>query len=432
MTSPHFQNLILTSESFFSGEQFLRFQISFNCAELLPADPSSLISCSVIQVHWYHDEMPLPSASCPSLVLTHPTPHEIHYTHQQSSISWAGPLTRDQYIESEHQLASHLLAQPNGITHWVLIQPGPPGTPTQNERSVLASCETIPKRCLIKERDGAVRDGEVIGVAGVFCEPALRGRGYAGRMLRELALVLTRERDFVGSFLWSDIGPKFYADLGWKPFPSTHVELSASRSSPSSPSVFARPILADDIAALCAEDEDLLRTSMAGTLSSKTLLAIVPDRQTMSWHHKKEEYICEKLFGKQPDVEGVAVGETGDRVWAIWTRGFYGAVDDPKVGNKLYILRLVIENLNSRDSALHVEHLKAVLQAARREAAEWKLGHVEVWNLDPTLKNLIERTGIEHRIVEREIEGIPSLFWFGKGTAEDRIEWVASQKYAWC
>jgi hypothetical protein len=277
-----------------------------------------------------------------------------------------------------------------------------------------------------------VRDGEVIGIAGVFCELALRGSGYAGRMLRELARVLARERNCVGSFLWSDIGPKFYADLGWKPFPSTHVELPASRSSLGSPSVIARPILADDIAALCAEDEDLLRTSMADTLSSKTLLAIVPDHQSMSWHHKKEEYICEKLFGKQPDVKGVVVGEAGDRIWAIWTRGFYGAVDDPKVGNKLYILRLAIENLNSGDSELQVEHLKAVFQAAQREAAEWNLGHVEVWNLDPTAKNLIERTGIEHRIVEREIEGIPSLFWFDKETAEDGIEWVASEKYAWC
>ena len=369
--------------------------------------------------------MSLPSASSPDLILAHPSSSEIHETHILSSVPWAGALTKEQYIENEHQLSTHLLTKPNGITHWIL-------TP-KNERLILASCEAIPKRCLVKEGGDEVRDGVLVGVAGVFCEPALRGQGYAARMMRELAHNLGREGRCLGSVLWSDIGPKFYADLGWAPFPSTHVELPTSHFSPSSTSVSTRPILVGDIATLCVQDEALLRASLAVSSSSKTLLAIVPDHHTMLWHHKKEDYICHQLFGKQPGVKGVVVGEVGDRVWAIWTRGFHGAIDDPEAGNKLYILRLVVENPALGYSELQVEQLKAVLQAARREAAEWRLGHVELWNPDERVWDLIERMGISHRIVQRKNEGIPSLVWFGDGSSnQEEIEWFASEKYAWC
>jgi hypothetical protein len=373
--------------------------------------------------------MSLPSASSPDLILAHPTASEIYETHILSSVQWAGALTKEQYIENEHQLSTHLVTRPNGITHWILT----PKAGFQDERLILASCETVPKRCLIKIAGEEVRVGVVVGVAGVFCDPKLRGRGYAGRMMRELGGMLGRDGECMGSVLWSDIGPKFYGDLGWKPFPSRHVEFSASCYGPGSPSVATRPILANDIAALCVEDEVLLRTYIAATSSSKTLLAIVPDHHMMLWHHKKEEYICQKLFGKQPDVKGAIAGESSNRVWAIWTHGFYGAVDDPEAANKLYILRLVVENPALGDSELQVERLKAVLQAARREAAEWRLGHVELWNPDKRVLDLIERAGISHRIVDRENEGIPSLVWFGGGSGnQEEIEWFASEKYAWC
>ena len=368
--------------------------------------------------------MSIPSASSPDLVLVHANEAEIYETHILSSVPWAGALTKEAYIENEHQLASHLLSAPNGITRWILT--------SKNERIVLASCETIPKRCLVRESEGEVRDVVVIGVAAVFCEPKLRGRGYAGRMMKELGDMLEKRGECLGSVLWSDIGPRFYADLGWKPFPSRHVELPASRSSLGSMSTSTRTIFAEDIAALCTLDEAWIRESMAATSTAKTLLAIVPDHHTMLWHHKKEEYICQRLFGRTPDIKGAVAGESGNRVWAIWTRGFYGAVDDPEAGNKLYILRLVMENPTLGDSEVQVKRLKEVLQAAQREAAEWRLDHVELWNPDAHVGSLIKQTGIRQRIVGRENEGMPSLRRLEKGLGEDVVEWIANEKYAWC
>lgn len=235
----------------------------------------------------------------------------------------------------------------------------------------------------------------------------------------------------VGSVLWSDIGPKFYGDLGWKASPATHVQLPALSGTADSPSITTKPLLAKDIGDLCANDEVLLLESIGDSSSVKTLFAIAPNHSTMLWHHKKEEYICEKIFGRQPTVKGALAGEPGNRIWAIWTRGIYGALDDPEAGNRLYILRLVIEDPDLGDLGEQAEQLKAVLHAAQMEAAEWKLGHVEMWNPDERTKELIERTKNDYRFVERESEGIPSLMWFSEGNAAD-VEWKAAEKFSWC
>lgn len=378
-----------------------------------------------------------PEASSPTLILAHPTPLEITQTNALSSISWAGALTKTQHVEIERQLASHL-ADGDGITHWILTQ----SQAAPDRRPILASCETIPKRCLVKEADGVVvREGLVYGVAGVFCDPAFRRRGYASRMLRELAGVLRRRGagggvrglNGVGSVLFSDIGRKFYADLGWAPFPSKHIELPASQFSHCSPEVATKAILAEDVEKLCADDEALLRDSIAAVSASERLFAVVPDHHTMVWHHKKEDFVCQRLFGKQPDVKGALVGKNGNRTWAIWTRTFYGAINDPDAENRLYILRLVIESPDSKEPGEQVGQLKAVLEAAQNQAAEWKLDHVEVWNPDENVRRLLELTGIEHRLVERETEAIPSLLWFGDASGiGNRVEWAASEKFAWC
>ena len=372
-----------------------------------------------------HDEMAsLPSSPSPSLILTHPTPSEVYKTHELSSVEWAGPLTKEQYIENEHQLASLL-----NITHWILTQ----ADRSPDQRVILASCETIRKRCFVKCKDSGARRAIVQAVAAVFCEPEMRGQGYAGKMLKELGsrlqedIVDGKETECVGSVLWSDIGPKYYADLGWLPFPSTHIEIPAS---PGPPTVNTRAILPEEIADLCAEDQATLFNCLRSFDSSKKRFIVVPDHRTMLWHHRKENYICQKLFGRHPNVKGAMASEAGARVWAIWTRGFYGPVDDPGSGNKLHVLRLVAKHSNPENLGRQIECLKAVLQAAQREAEDWRLGVVEIWNPDERTRVLIEQMRIEYRYVERQHEGIPSLMLFGDDRGD--VEWIVSEKHAWC
>lgn len=400
----------------------------------------------------------LPHAQSEDLHISHPTPGECQAIWNLNSIAWKDALSLPQYLEESAYLTTAPLAEAGGMTLWVLSD----RNLLPDQRPILSSCETFRKRVLISDAKGIVSEKIVHGVASVFCNPQYRRRGYATRMMRELVKILpswqVKSNQCVGSVLYSDIGPEFYANFGWHPFPNNnHIEIDASIS-PNAPR--ATQLVSRDLDQLCKEDEGMIRNSLSSTSSdSKLRMMIVPDHDHMLWHHKKEEFVCDKLLGKLPQVKGAIVGSPGSRIWAIWTHRYYR---DPKSysGNTLYILRLVVENqavvsalstkgsnllaaissegsmMLLRDSEhqdLQAEQMKAILQTAQTEAAEWNLSRVELWDPTPLVQYLIGRTGIPHRKVTREHEGIASLLWFGEGSGkEDMLNWIGNEKFAWC
>ena len=256
--------------------------------------------------------------------------------------------------------------------------------------------------------------------------------------MKELAKVLptwqTERRKCIGSVPYSDIGKKFYPELGWHPFPNNnhiHFDPMIALKSPQ-----AKILVAEDLDQLCKEDEAMIQKTMANTSNRRTRMVLVPDHNHMLWHHRKEEFVCNRLFGKQPRVKGAIAGQPGNRVWAIWTHRFYGDPESATSENTLYILRLVIENqiADAPWIDLQAKQLKAILQIAQAEAAEWNLrSGVKLWDPSPLAQKFIERTEIPHQRVEREHESIASLLWYGGGSGkEDVVEWVANEKYAWC
>jgi GNAT superfamily N-acetyltransferase len=149
-----------------------------------------------------------PTGDSPSLSLTHPTPAERLATWSLNAKVWAGPLSSDAYTQREEHLSQQDLTRDGGITFWILVDNSAPPFPV---RRILASCETIKKRALIARGDGCVAEVISYGVQSVFCDPDLRGRGYAGRMMEELGSKLdTWGRDGMNktafTVLYSDIG----------------------------------------------------------------------------------------------------------------------------------------------------------------------------------------------------------------------------------
>lgn len=388
----------------------------------------------------------LPDSQLPDLQLSHPTPTECLEIWELTSLAWRDALTLPLYLKESDFLTSVPLAKDGGMTLWILVDKKLP----PDQRTILCSCETFRKRAFIST-NGVVTEKIIHGVASVFCNPSYRRRGYAARMMKELVKLLptwqTEKIECIGSVLYSDIGKTYYAKLGWHPFPNnSHIELHPLKVA-KPPGV--RELLAGDLAQLCMEDEYMVRKALATASSDQKIrMMLVPDLDHMLWHHKKEEWVCDKLFGKEPQFKGAVAGQPGNRVWAIWTHRFYG---DPKLetsGNTLYILRLVIENhaalaatlsrstrtaQEATQFELHAEHLKNVLQTAQAEAAEWRLSHVNLWDPTPVVEALLERTSVHFTKVDRENEGIASLLWYGEGTGkEDSLEWVGNEKYAWC
>jgi len=391
----------------------------------------------------------LPDSKSPNLHLTHPTEEEKVETWTLNSTSWGGALSQQDYLEREEYLTKAPLARDGGVTHWILVDKELP----PNRRPVLASCETLRKRSLVS-RDGKLTEVVSHGIGSVFCDPEYRGKGYASRMMRELGQKLrtwqagSKGKTCGFSALWSDIGKLYYADHGWHPFPSTHIEFPPVTLPSGSNSTSAKLLESEDLQKLCELDEAMVRQSLTRARDGKTHVCIIPDHEHIQWHHVREDFMCQKIFGKQPTVRGAIIGEDGHRLWAIWTRNFYGPVGKASSGNTLHILRLVIEDEVSESSfssktggALSNGNsldewtwkLKAVLQVAQMQAAEWSLRHVELWNPTPLVQSVIQKTDLQHSRVERESESIPMLMWYGEGDGKlDDLEWVGNEKYGWC
>lgn len=394
-------------------------------------------------------EQSLPDSESPDLHLCQPTPQELTHVLKLNFDSWRDALSLPLFLDEAAYLSGCGIAKDGGMTEWVLVD----RNFARNKRPILSSCETFRKRALLSDADGNVSEVIIHGIASVYCDPKYRHRGYASRMMRELADSLpgwqTESKRCVASVLFSDIGKKFYADVGWRPFPSHHVEfdpLPKPTVDLPGPNSSSTPLHKTALPQLCNEDEALVRKSLSRPSEKPVRVTIVPSHEQLEWHHGKEEFVCERVFDKEPQVKGAISGEVGNRVWVIWTHRFYEPFGDTSENNTLYILRLVIENQDALDnmafcelpydeglSDLLVGNLKAVLQAAQAEAAAWKLRHVKLWDPSPLVQQLIEKTGMEHRKIQREKDEICCLNWHGGGgISEDSIDWIGMEMYGWC
>ncbi|KAG4438495.1 hypothetical protein IFR05_006018 [Cadophora sp. M221] len=386
----------------------------------------------------------LPLSSSPSLHLTYPTPAECQQIWTLIHPSWGDSLSLPDFLSESAYLLTVPLARDGNMTLWILVDRNLP----PDQRPILASCETFKKSAVhvgaaaVTGAEGEVRDVTLHGIASVYCDPKYRGRGYAQRMMKELGEVLRTwqvsdgER-CVGSLLYSDIGKVYYAKLGWEPVGrNTHLEFPTSKTDESQKleSESESVVLDADLDALCKRDEDLVRKRLAG--SGKNALMVLPDADHMRWHHAKEDFVCGRIFERKCPLKGALVGELDrkDRVWAIWTRRFYGAGETARRENTLYILRLVFEKENpgKEDMAKMRRALKIVVRTAQAEAEFWGLGTVKLWDPSPLVLELIKGIEVEYRLVEREQECIASLMWYGDGGRDEEApEWTANEKFAW-
>jgi GNAT superfamily N-acetyltransferase len=378
--------------------------------------------------------MPLPNSLSPDLCLDQPTSAEQTQIWKLYAGKWGKVLPLPQYLEECNLMLHVPLARNGGVTSWVLVDKNA----IPDQRAILCYCRSYQKKAVVSDIEGHVQDGIVCAVTAVFCDPNYRRRGYGRRMMVEMAKKLrdwpSERGNCVGSVLYSDIGRNFYSQIGWIPVSkNTHFEFPAT-TYPKQQGVTS--LYSADLGTLCKEDEVLMRKDMA-TPSDTTRLAIIADHDHMLWHHAREEFVFEKVFNRKPALKGVMVGETGKRVWAIWTHRLYSPPSSEDASrNMLYILRLVIENGSDAMSSIDQMEIKAkletVIQEAQTEAAKWELAKVKIWNPPPLAEKLIGWMGIECKRVERENDSVASLLWYGEGVTGGGVEWVANEKYAWC
>ena len=149
----------------------------------------------------------LPRRDSPTIALVHPTSEEKTRTWKLNGSSWRGRLSLEAYLRREEHLASQALCCDEGMSFWILVDTASTGS----SRAILASCESFRKRALIKRPGKDVQEIVSHGIGSVFCNPEYRGRGYARRMMNELARQLDSWQQKSGekayfTVLYSDIG----------------------------------------------------------------------------------------------------------------------------------------------------------------------------------------------------------------------------------
>lgn len=388
----------------------------------------------------------LPDSNSPNLQLAQATPEECAKIWANTSASWRDSLTVPVYLQEQLFLSGVPLARNGGMTTWILVEKNlPPG-----RRRIFCSCESFLKRSLMTDTDGKIEDVLVHGVASVFCPSDYRRRGYAAHHMKDVAKALCNWQSHLarvaGSVLYSDIGKVYYAKFGWQPNASNwHMEFPPIYTPRSA---MAQEIVEDDLGGLCRRDEAIIRDAMARpTDRTKKLVTILPDLDHMLWHIAKEDFATQQLFGKTPRAKGAIAGLPDYQAWAIWTHRYYMHPNAKSPGNVLYILRLVVEGddsankpSSSRENGSQleklerqVESLTAVLHCAQAEAAEWQLDHVKLWEPTSWVQDVITKSNISHRIVEREEDSVASCLWYdGDSGQEAAPEWINNEHYAWC
>jgi hypothetical protein len=212
----------------------------------------------------------------------------------------------------------------------------------------------------------------------------------------------------------------------------------------------AQPLYEEDLEDLCRIDEALVRASLEKrTQGSNTAVALIPDVETIRWHHARENFVGNELHGKAPKIKGAIVGtEKGKRVWCYWTRMWYN--QDPKESkdNTLHILRLVIEGqgLSNWEGTgtshtggdladdQHASAIAALFVIAQREAQAWKMEAVEAWNPASATVAAAQILDPSAELVIRDKESIASLQWYPphEGEIAESIDWIGNEKYGWC
>jgi GNAT superfamily N-acetyltransferase len=386
----------------------------------------------------------MPPATSPDLVLVTPTPAERLACLKANAASWRGPLTPGQYIRREEILIDQDMTRDGALASWILVDRNLP----PDSRTILCSCESYAKRAFLAY-NGKTEDIVAHAIGSVYCRSEFRGRGYAKRMMAELAKILdtwqqdkTDRKQCVFSVLYSDIGKDFYAAHGWKPFPASHMSLPTVSWSKGEGQVNVDLSLVKDMDAedvrnnMCSDAvidqyRQILR-NLSRSDGGKAKVAMAPDYSHMSWHWAREDFYIETLFPEQgyPRVKGAAVPSRG--IFVCWTRTFGCSAKD----RTLYILRALFDekepaSLPEKHAA--IQGLAAVLRRAQIEAGKWQMDHVEIWNPSPMLQEAAKLLDEQTALVERVSSGIPSLKWAGKelGLGKD-VEWVWNERYAWC
>ncbi|MCE9671982.1 GNAT family N-acetyltransferase [Myxococcus stipitatus] len=255
--------------------------------------------------------------------------------------AWGSPLTVEQFQQREARLRAHPWCR-EGMRTWLLMDGG----------RVLASCETLAMDSYLRGPDGAHVKGTSEGIASVFTEEALRGHGYATRLMDLVAARMEAESPAPHSLLlFSDVGAPLYRRSGYHEAPAWDWRLPAAGGL----STHAVDAL------LCDGDVPLMLEQMR---RPDVPFFLWPSAAQVDWHLERERAYAQLLNRPRPEACGAVVGSSCV-LWAMMARY-----------DELVVLLM---------DAGSLEDAVALLEAARGVAHRAGLSKVVIWEEPGTL-----------------------------------------------
>lgn len=155
--------------------------------------------------------------------------------------------------------------------------------------------------------------------------------------------------------------------------------------------------------------------------ADQTLAAVSPTADLVNLLQERASFNASKLFGKVTEHRG-AINQAGD-AWIYWYHDFRK--------QQLAVLRV---HLPEAAGKRQPEQVASLLVEALREASDWQLPKVTVWDANPVvleaLDLLKDQYSVEVTSGQRYQRSIPSLRWIG----DDRTKTVklyCNEFYAW-
>ncbi|PKS09144.1 hypothetical protein jhhlp_003758 [Lomentospora prolificans] len=353
-----------------------------------------------------------------NVVFDEATPDQRKRTWEDNGAVWAGPLTLKEYIARESTLAQTPQCQDGNCRYWVLYHRDDP-------LDIISSCETHRKKIFVRPRRGAggeTKELDAYSVASVHTHPKYRARGMAGYLLGNVLDFLDARVQW--SFLYSDIGRQYYAQMGWNMFRAEQMTMSVIEPGFVVPErVKLVRGAGPDVRELCERDAVALRARITALPEDgKTHVAMVPTYEQISWQHTSANFSAVHIAGR-PVANVGAVVSSGES-WVLWYHDFHER-------------ELKIQRVVALDEAKAVDDIRDLFEAACVEAGAWGFKDVVAWGPGETVtlgaKALANGPRGYVKLVwnDRLEYSLPSLRWTDDADAGE-VVWHESEYYSWC
>lgn len=223
------------------------------------------------------------------------------------------------------------------------------------------------------------------------------------QLLSERIRGLSDGRGF--STLYSDIGPKFYANNGgWRIYDA--VEMSIPSSTYFEDAMPVEPLGLQMAEACIDKDAKLLRDELDGEVD-RTVLQMIPQHSELEWCFVRASQSAARLNLGTPDIVGAKVGYGNEWGYVLWFHEYQKS--------SLTVLRL-------RDPTSDAA-IRGLLGAALREAKKSGLGKVSIWS--PSER--VERVSAIKKVPRTS--ALPALLCLDE---DENVQWLHIEKLGWC